>query len=157
VFSVVTAVGLFVGSLLTGAPGAWAAAAHFVPEASGATWNGEVVTVTFLEVGVEAGATTTIAVRTTGTVHAVCEKDATVVLSTQSSATATEVSDYSTGPDGTVTATRELALAVRPPIVEGLDCTMRVTRTVAVFLYDLDTGATLSIPGQVTTPTRTPA
>lgn len=132
--------------LVAGSATAWAAEARFVPAASSATWAGGTVTVTFREEGVDAGAAASILVTATGSVDAFCTRDGAVLLSTHSSATVTDVSDYPVSPDGTVTATRELALEVRPPTVTGLDCTLHVVRTFSVLLRDVDTGATLHLP-----------
>lgn len=132
--------------LTTGAA-AWAAeAARFVPTASSATWDGRTVTVAFQEVGVEPGSTSTIMVEATGILETVCRQDDTVVVSTTSSATVRDVADHVADANGTITGTRVLALTVRPPTITGLNCTIRVIRTLTVLLHDVDTGATLALP-----------
>jgi len=136
---------------LAGAPEARAADARFVPEASSATWDGTIVTVAFTEVGVEPLSTTTVAVSATATIEAVCRQDEVVVVSTRSSATSTNVSDYPADVSGTVTATRELGVTVRVPTLTGLPCSTEVTRTLVVTLHDLRTEAVLVIPGQPVT------
>jgi hypothetical protein len=146
---------LVVAALLgTGTAARGAPAAHFVPEASGAVWNGDVVTVTLREVGLQRDTVTTIAVEVTGTVDAVCRKADAVVVSSGASATVLDSTRHRTGDDGTVTATIQLALVVRTPVITGLDCTMSVTRALTVVLRDLDTGASLTFPGTVATPAR---
>jgi hypothetical protein len=143
----VVALGVLVALLSAGGTAARAADAYFVPEASGVTWDGEALTVTFREVGVEPGTTTTVAVEATGTVESVCRQADEVVVSTTSSATVTDVADHPADPDATVTALRDLALIVQPPTIVGLPCTVEITRTVTVTLHDLDTGAVLVVTG----------
>jgi hypothetical protein len=149
-FTVATMTGLLVVLSLTGNAAAWAAAAGFVPASSSAVWDGDTVAVTFQEAGVGPGVTTTILIQATGTVDAVCEKDGEVLVSTHSSATNTDVSNYVAGADGTVTGSRELAVTVQPPTITGLGCTTRVVRTFTVLLHDLDTGARLVLSGSAT-------
>ena len=151
----VVALGVVVALLSTGGTAAWAADAYFVPEASGATWDGETLAVTFREVGVEPETTTTMAVAATGTVDFVYRRYDEMVVSTSSSATVTDVADHPADRDGTVTAVRDLALVVQPPTIVGLPCTVEVTRTVTVTLHDLDTGAVLVVTGP-TGPARAP-
>ena len=96
--------------------------ARLVPEASSATWNGDVVRVTFQEVGVP-GPTTTTTITATGTVDTTCRQDGDVVIHISSSATVIDESGYPVEPPGTVTGSRDLDLSVQPPTIEGFDCT----------------------------------
>jgi hypothetical protein len=146
IFSVAATVSVLTGWLIAGSTTAWAAQAHFPPAGSSATWDGNTVTVTFREEGVDAGTESSILLTARASVDASCNKNGMVLLTTHSSATVTDVSDYPAGHDGVVTGTRELAMKLEPPTVSGLDCAMHVVRTFTVVVRDLDTGATLTLP-----------
>ena len=126
--------------LIGGSNAALAAGAYFVPEATDASWDGAVATVTFQEVGVEGGATT-ISVQVTADVNVVCTQGEST-LNIRRSATALAATDYPTSDDGTVAGTATLPLKVSGLKVPGFSC---VTQQVAItaVLEDFWTGATL--------------
>lgn len=129
------------------APGhAAASAARFT--AVSARWDDDVLTVTFLEVGLEPGATTTISTTARNVADGVCEKDGGVRISVRVSASAQDVSDYRAVNDGSVAGERVFTLSVHAPVAPGLDCTMDVTRSFSLALRDLTTGATKEIHGE---------
>jgi hypothetical protein len=127
---------------------AQASAAGFVD--AKASWENDVLTVTFKEVGLDPGVTTTISLAAKGSVDAVCKKDGRVAMSVHASGTVKEVSDYTASDDGSVDGVRTYSLAVDLPEIGGgdLDCTMRVVRRYSVTLHDLNTGAVRKIHGQ---------
>jgi len=141
-----TVVILATGWILVSGDAAWAANAHFIPEASSAAWNGDTVTVTFREDGLGAGTQAAIRVDARGSIDGTCSKGDAVLIATHSSATVTDLSEYQADSAASVTVSRQLAMTVRPPVVSGLDCTMRITRTFSVSLRDIGTGATLELP-----------
>lgn len=139
----VTALAVLAALVLTGGSAARAANASFVPEASSATWDGGLVTVTFAEAGLPPGASTTVEVEATLAVDTLCRLNGMVLLSTRSSGTVVDESEYRADAEGIVTGARELPLVVRPPTTAGLPCVAEVTRTLRVTLRDLTTGAVL--------------
>lgn len=129
-------------------------AARFVPEATTASWDGNVVRVSFRETGLAPGAESTIFIQATGVVDGACiRNDGVTLLTTRSSATATDIADYTADGGGTIDGTRNLQLSVGVPVVSGLDCTMVVTRSFTVTLRDFRTGATFTIAGLAADPT----
>jgi hypothetical protein len=113
-----------------------------------ASWEGDVLTVTFREDGLEPGLTTTISTVARGTVEAACKKAGSAVLSIHASGTVKEMSDYTAADDGSVDGVRTLSLAVSLPVAHGLNCTMEVVRLFSVTLHDLVTGAVIEIHDQ---------
>jgi hypothetical protein len=123
-----------------------ASAAGFV--VAKASWNGDVLTVSFRETGLEPGAATTISVMARGTVDAVCKRAGNVVMYAHATGTVKDVSDYTAANDGSVDGVRVLNLSVSIPAAQSLDCTLAAIRLFSVALRDLTTGATAEIHGQ---------
>ena len=146
--AVLTALG---GLQLAGPDPALASGAHFLAGASSASWDGTVASVTFQEVGVAVGATTTVSADATGTVAMVCEQGGVVLASVRSSAAATGRSDWVAGSDQTITGTISVPLVVTPPDILGLRCHWLQTSTITITLHDLGTGAALTVRGATTT------
>jgi hypothetical protein len=132
--------------LIGGSSAAPADGAHFVPEASDASWDGTVATVAFREVDVALEAElTTISVRVTADVDAVCRRGAST-LTIHRSATALDVQDYPIGDDATVEGAVSVPLEVKGLKVSGFTCSVTQVSVTAV-LEDFWTGATLPIHG----------
>jgi hypothetical protein len=129
--------------LLAGAAGAAPADdAHFVPKATEVSWDGDVATVSFLEVDVELeGDETTISVKVTAEVNAVCTRGESTLF-VRRSATALDVTNYPIGDDGTVAGTAKVPLEVKVVPLPGYSCVTRNVSLTAV-LEDFWTGATL--------------
>ena len=129
--------------LIGGSSAALAAGAHFVPEDTDATWDGAVATVDFREADVEVEeGVTTISVKVTANVDAVCRRGESV-LHIHRSATALDVSEYPISDDGAVAGTASIPLVVKGLQVSGFKCvTQQVSLTAA--LEDFWTGATLT-------------
>jgi hypothetical protein len=123
------------------------AGAGFEPGATQASWDGNTVVVRFRETGLAPGADSTILIQATGVGRGQCVRDGVTLLTTQSSATATDVADYTADAGGTINGDRTLYVTVGVPVVSGLDCTMVVTRTISITLRDLRTGATYEMAG----------
>lgn len=123
--------------------------AYFVPEATAAEWDGEILTVTFREVGLPAGATTTVSVAGEGVAEAVCGHDDEVYFSLHSHSAATDESAYPVAPDGSADSTVVLRLGAQVAF-DGLDCTAAVSRSFSVTVRDLDTGASVYVSGPAT-------
>jgi len=143
------AVGIAAAALLAGVGTAWAANPHLVHEADSASWDGATVHVSFREVGLDANALASISIEATGVADAVCVKNGVALFTTRSTATSSDVSDYQASADGTASGARDLKLTVGVPVVQGLDCTMEVTRTFTVMVHDRNTGATDVLNGHV--------
>lgn len=127
--------------LIGGSSAALADGARFVPEATDARWDGTVATVAFREVEVALeGDMTTISVKVTAEVNAVCTRGGST-LYLRRSATALDVSDYSID-DGTVKGAASVPLEVTGLKVSGFTCVMTAVSLTA-FLEDFWTGATL--------------
>jgi len=128
--------------LIGGSSAALAAGALFVPEDTDASWDGAAATVSFREVDVEVeGGITTISVRVTAEVEVLCRRGEST-LHIRRSATATDVTEYPIGDDGSVAGTAKVPLEVRGSKVPGYTC---VTQHLSVTaeLEDFWTGATL--------------
>ena len=138
--------------LIGGSSAARADGAHFVPEATDIGWDGIVATVAFREeeVALETDRTT-ISVRVTADVDAVCERGVSI-LHIHRSATALDVQDYSIGDDAIVEDIASVPLKVTGLKVSGFTCVVTQV-SVAAVLEDFWTGATLSI----TKPDRRPS
>jgi hypothetical protein len=128
--------------LIGGSSAALAAGAHFLPEATDASWDGAVATVTFQETEVELeGGVTTISVQVTVEVSVVCTRGEST-LNIRRSGSILAASDYPISDDGTVVGTATLPLQVSGLQVAGFSCvTQHVSITAA--LEDFWTGATL--------------
>jgi hypothetical protein len=129
--------------VLGGGGAALAAGAYFVPEATEAHWDGAVATVAFQEVNVALeGGATTISVKATAEVDAVCRRGAST-LRIHRSATALDVKEYPIGEGGVVAATARVPLEVTGLKVTGYTCVVQRVVVTAV-LEDFWTGATLT-------------
>jgi hypothetical protein len=117
--------------------------AYFVPEATVTSWDGTVATVAFREVEVALEAeVTTISVKVTAVVDAVCERGVSTIQ-LHRSATALDVAEYPISDDGTVEGVANVPLEVTGLKVPGFTCqTTQVT--VTAVLEDFWTGATAS-------------
>jgi hypothetical protein len=116
--------------------------AHFVPEATDASWDGAIATVVFREVEVALEAdVTTISVTVTADVDVVCRRGVSTVHS-HLSATALDVADYPISDDGTVDGAAGVPLKVTGPKLPGFTC-VTTQVTVTAVLEDFWTGATL--------------
>src|SRR5512142_3022199 len=147
----ITASREFLASLLAPADASYAdttsrQSAYFIPEATTAAWDGEVLTVTFREVGLVAGARTTVSVAGEGVAEAICGGNDRVLFSLHSYSAVTDESAYPVGADGTADSTVVLRLAAQVA-VEGLDCSPAVSRSFSVTVRDLDTGASVYVSG----------
>ncbi|BCY13377.1 hypothetical protein [Actinoplanes sp. L3-i22] len=132
--------------LIGGATAALADGARFVPEATGAGWDGAVATVTFQEVDVALeSAVTTISVQVTADVDATCERGASTIHPHRS-ATALDVRDHPISDDGVVEGVAAVPLAVAGLKVPGYTCVTTRVSLIAT-LEDFWTGATLTHPG----------
>jgi hypothetical protein len=128
--------------LVGGSSAALATGAYFVAEDTDATWDGAVATVSFREAEVEVeGDVTTISVKVTADVTAVCTRGEST-LTIRRSATVLDVADYPIGGDGIVAGTATLPLEVKGLKPAGYSC---VTQHLSVTaeLEDFWTGATL--------------
>lgn len=128
--------------LIGGSSAALAEGAHFVPEATDASWDGTVATVTFREADVALEAdVTTISVKVTADVDAVCKRGVST-LHIHRSATALDVKDYPISDDGTVEGTASLPLKVTGLKISGYTCVITHV-SITTVLEDFWTGATL--------------
>jgi hypothetical protein len=133
------------GPIVARAEPAWAAGASFVPDATSASWDGSVVQVTFREIGVAPGGTTTVSAQATGTVDVECRQGSLVLVRVHATSSVDGSTDAVASDAGTVDGTLTLALVVGAPGVSGLGCQPHETRTVSVILRDLTTGASLVV------------
>lgn len=123
------------------------AAAYFVPEATRAVWDGDVLTVTFREAGLVADAVTTVSVSGEAAADAVATRDDEVIFSLHSHSAVADESAYPVGADGTADSTVVLRLTAQVAALDGIDCTMNVNHSFSVTVRDLDTGAVLHMSG----------
>ncbi|MUN39612.1 hypothetical protein [Actinomadura litoris] len=129
--------------LIGGSSAAFAEGAHFVPEATDVSWDGTVATVTFREVDVALETdVTTISVKVTADVDAVCRRGASV-LRIHRSATALDAKDHPISEGGTVEGTASVPLEVTGLKLSGFRCVITQISLTAV-LEDFWTGATLT-------------
>lgn len=124
------------------------AAARFVPDATRAIWDGEVLTVTFREEGLIADAETTVSITGEAAADAVCTKNDEVLFSLHSHSAVADESIYRAGADGVADSTVILRLTAQVAALNGLDGAMSVNHSFSVTVRDLDTGAELFISGQ---------
>ncbi|MET9258921.1 hypothetical protein [Amycolatopsis sp. NPDC004079] len=127
--------------LAAGSTAALAAEARFVPEATVVGWDGTVATVTFREVNVALGrSTTTISTKLTGDVKAFCTNGETT-LEVHASATGRTTADYPIK-DGTVSGTAKFPVQVKIEHDPGYTCVL-LHKEITAVLEDFRTGATL--------------
>ncbi|MGW4399861.1 hypothetical protein ACWEHA_31620 [Amycolatopsis nivea] len=126
--------------LAVGTTTAWAAGAHFVPEATEVGWDGAVATVSFREVDVAVKGATTISTKLTADVKALCTKGEST-LDIHASATGLIAKDYPIK-DGTVAGVAQFPVEVKITHDPGYTCVL-LHRSITAFLEDFRTGATL--------------
>ncbi|WP_242889593.1 hypothetical protein [Actinomadura litoris] len=129
--------------LIGGSSAALAEGARFVPEATDVSWDGTVATVAFREVDVVLEAdVTTISVKVTADVDAVCRRGVSV-LHIHRSATALDAKDHPISDGGTVEGTASLPLEVTGLKLSGFTCLITQV-SITTVLEDFWTGATLT-------------
>lgn len=69
----------------------------------------------------------------------------TVLLSTTTSGSATEVTDYVADPEGRIAASRRLSVTAAGPVVSGLPCALRTTYFATVVVTDLSHGVSVTV------------
>jgi hypothetical protein len=124
-------------------------AAYFVPEATSALWDGELLTVTFREAGLLRDAFTTVTISGEAAVDAVCRQNDKILFSLHSHSAVSDESVYQADENGTTDSTVVLQLTARVAGVDGTDFTFDVNRSFSVTISDLDTGATTFVSGTV--------
>ncbi|WP_189077277.1 hypothetical protein [Mangrovihabitans endophyticus] len=113
-----------------------------MPEATDVNWDGSVATVTFREVDVALETEeTTISVRVTADVYAVCDQGPSTVQ-IHRMGTSLQANDYPIGEDGVVEGTARVPLRVAGLQLPGYTCQVTWVSVVA-YLEDFWTGATL--------------
>lgn len=123
--------------------------AHFVADATKAIWDGELLTVTFREVGLISGPQTTVAVTGEAAADAVCIQNGDVLFSLHSHSSAADESVCQVTPDGVASGVVVLRLAARVMAADGPHYDLRVNRSFSVMIRDLDTGAERFLCGSV--------
>ncbi|MFI5839309.1 hypothetical protein ACIA8K_06280 [Catenuloplanes sp. NPDC051500] len=144
---------ILTAGLLTGAAAATVAspaqAADATPtfaSTNTATWDGNLLKVTFRETGAKPWSTGLVSIRATGTVDVVCIGGG-VSLTSQASSETEVVSEHKADGNGVRAGEQVAGFSVQPPVITGLDCKPTLARSFSVTVQDLSTGAVQTLAG----------
>lgn len=120
---------------------------RFVAESTSASWNGEVLTIGFREVGLVPGTATTVSISAEAAADGVFSDSGDCMVSLHSHSAVVDESRYVAESDGTVYGTVVLRLTAGIAVPSHAGCDMEIRQSFSVALCDLDTGASTFLRG----------